>query len=279
MLAGHFVAGPGTRAAGPNPDAMSIDMNPTGAPTNTATSLGSREACARINENNMLDGDEDATADTLTLDVTVTNIPASNPMIAFNYVLNYDDTPLTVQTANHSFLLLANGGAAFNASESLPDTNNDGKWSASVVDVNINQPESGSGVLSRLTVASDVGAAAGEYPLTLTEALVIDQSETRLPDTINNASIAVNQACPLVKGDVDCSGSVLATDALSVLRHIAGLTVFQREPCPDIGTGGPPVQGDVDCTDSVLATDALKILRYVAALPIVQNDPCDDIGT
>ncbi|HET9477585.1 MAG TPA: hypothetical protein VFP63_08870, partial [Dehalococcoidia bacterium] len=41
-----------SRAAGTNPDAFSIDMDPGATPANTATSLGSRQACARIDENN-----------------------------------------------------------------------------------------------------------------------------------------------------------------------------------------------------------------------------------
>lgn len=84
---------------------------------------------------------------------------------------------------------------------------------------------------------------------------------------------------PHLQGDVDCSGAVLATDALKVLRHIAGLSVVQTEPCDNIGTGGLPLQGDVDCSGAVLATDALKILRHIAGLSVVQTPPCDTIGT
>ncbi|HET9476395.1 MAG TPA: hypothetical protein VFP63_02780 [Dehalococcoidia bacterium] len=83
---------------------------------------------------------------------------------------------------------------------------------------------------------------------------------------------------PHLQGDVDCSGAVLATDALKVLRHIAGLSVVQSEPCDNIGTG-TPLQGDVDCSGAVLATDALKILRHIAGLSVVQTPPCDTIGT
>src|SRR5574342_616053 len=78
----------GTNAAGTNPDAMSIDMDITG---NTATALGTRESCARINENNTMDADETA-VDTLTVDVTAVNIPASNPAIGFAYELNFPDS-------------------------------------------------------------------------------------------------------------------------------------------------------------------------------------------
>jgi hypothetical protein len=82
-----------------------------------------------------------------------------------------------------------------------------------------------------------------------------------------------------VRGDVDCSqgaNPVSATDALKILRHVAGLTVVQTEPCDDIGTAGPPVQGNVDCSigaNPVSATDALKILRFVASLQRHADSP------
>jgi hypothetical protein len=38
-----------------------------------------------------------------------------------------------------------------------------------------------------------------------------------------------------VQGDVDCSGTVNSIDALKILRHAAGLSVIQTEPCRDVG--------------------------------------------
>ena len=73
-------------------DAMSIDMNPHGVPANTATSLGSREFCARINENNILDADEDD-VDTLEIDITTGpgGIPEGSAMIGFQLDFFYQD--------------------------------------------------------------------------------------------------------------------------------------------------------------------------------------------
>jgi hypothetical protein len=82
-------------------------------------------------------------------------------------------------------------------------------------------------------------------------------------------------------GDVDCSNTVVATDALKVLRFVAGLTVAQSEPCLDISLPLPSgkLQGDVDCSGAAIAaTDALKILRYVAGLPVSQAAGCPKIG-
>jgi hypothetical protein len=71
-------------------DAMSIDMDPSAAPANTATSLGTLESCARINENNVLDADEEGAADTLSTDVTATNIPVGSEMVPSS-ILEYSD--------------------------------------------------------------------------------------------------------------------------------------------------------------------------------------------
>ena len=80
-------------------------------------------------------------------------------------------------------------------------------------------------------------------------------------------------------GDVDCNASVDAVDSLKVLRYVAGLSVSQTEPCPDIGSAVPPVFGDADCNASVDAVDSLKLLRYVAGLSVSQTEPCPDIGS
>ena len=40
----------------------------------------------------------------------------------------------------------------------------------------------------------------------------------------------------ILQGNVDCRDDVTPVDSLKVLRHDAGLSVQQDEPCPDIGT-------------------------------------------
>ncbi len=82
-----------------------------------------------------------------------------------------------------------------------------------------------------------------------------------------------------LQGDVDCSGSVNAVDALKLLRANTALPVAQNEPCVDIGTptaGGP--FGDVDCSTAVNAVDALKVLRHNTGLSVAQTEPCTNIG-
>ena len=69
---------PATASHAGGADAFSIDMDPSGSPANTGSSVGSIESCARVNENDTLDADEDA-VDTLNVDVVIVNIPESDP--------------------------------------------------------------------------------------------------------------------------------------------------------------------------------------------------------
>ncbi len=90
-------------------DAMSIDMDVTG---NTATSLGPLDQCVVVSPGS-----------SVTLDVTATNIPASNPMIAFAFTLNYPAGVLTVQSADPNFLIASSPGSnVLNASDPTPDS-------------------------------------------------------------------------------------------------------------------------------------------------------------
>src|SRR5438309_3489746 len=116
-----FVAFSGSEnllAAGNSADAFSVDMNIAGnTPTNLAgtsphvETLGPTDFCARLNPNGIQDADETA-VDTLTFDVTATNIPASTAMIGFAYTLHYDESLLTIQSQEQRFLIAANAGSS-----------------------------------------------------------------------------------------------------------------------------------------------------------------------
>jgi hypothetical protein len=82
-----------------------------------------------------------------------------------------------------------------------------------------------------------------------------------------------------LSGDVDCSGGVNSIDALKLSRHVAGLSVAQTEPCPDIGTGDGDIFGDVNCDGSITAVDALFVLRFVAGMPVNLPQGCRPVGT
>ena len=77
-------------------------------------------------------------------------------------------------------------------------------------------------------------------------------------------------------GNVNCDDAVNSIDALAVLRHSAGLSVLQNDPCLDIGLPRmlpPPadeLMGDVNCSNpgAVNSVDALLILRANAGLSV-----------
>ncbi len=183
--------------------AFSIDMDPTG---NTATSLGSRQTCARITANGVQDADEDAT-DAVDLDVTATAVPASAPMVGFEYVIIYDESNLTIQAYQGGFLLAANTGSnIFSASGDVPDVDGNNWWQSGEADLANGEsvPETGSGILQRVTVGADTPSQTGVYDLALIGAGTIDDNnELNAPDTIENARLAINIACPPTDSDGD----------------------------------------------------------------------------
>jgi hypothetical protein len=151
-----------------------------------------------------------------------------------------------------------------------------GAVTVSALDVTNGAEESGSGVLARITGTVPADADDGDYPMTLTDAAHIDVlNEAQLPNTVVDAMVSLEGSC---NGDVDCNLSINSVDSLKVLRHNAGLSVSQTEPCANIGTDiGPRNQGDVDCNGTVNSVDSLKILRAATALPVSQNPGCQPI--
>jgi hypothetical protein len=176
---------------------MAIDMDPGALPANTATSLGTREFCARIDENDTLDADEDA-VDAVQFDVTAEGIPPETAMMAFSYRLVYDEANFTVQSHDAGFLLAsASGSSLFDSSGTLPDTDGSGTWISSGVDLTTNATESASGVLDRVVIDTDAGAAPGLYRLHLDGAGHVDSGNTpHAPETMSDGFIAVNADCP-----------------------------------------------------------------------------------
>jgi hypothetical protein len=249
-------------------DAMNIDMDPTGntasvvdpPPSNGhAEVLGSVQNCARVNENNTLDADEDA-EDTLTIDVTAVNVPASDKMIGFAFSFEFPSGSIEVASEEQTFLLYAQAGSSLfgGLSDSLPDSAS--PWVATGTDggPNPGSSESGSGVMDRLEINTFGGSVPGVFPLTLTgNAHVNTAGVGKVPDVTNNAQVAVDQACPggptatatttptptvtppsgAKQGDINCDGSITAVDALFVLRYVAQMAVNLPGGCPAIGSG------------------------------------------
>lgn len=258
-----------TEAGSGSAAAMSIDTDisgntPSNPPTPHAETLGSNDTSRSASP-----------CDLFEVDVTVTNIPPSNPIVGFGLAINYAPAAFTVTTSDSNFLLKAAAGSAvFSADEGTPS--DDGVFNSAAADVSANSTESGSGVLDRVTLEVKPGVPAGAYALVLSEAAHIDlQNITQLPDILNGATINIDGSC---NGDVDCSLAINSVDALKVLRHNAGLSVTQTEPCANIGADiGARDQGDVDCNGTVNSVDALKVLRAVTALTIIQEPGCPPV--
>jgi hypothetical protein len=182
-------------------DAMSIDMNPHGIPANTATSIGSREFCARINENDVLDADEDD-IDTLEIDVTTgpDGMPESNPMIAFQFELRYDAAQTHVVGSDTAMLLAAGTDSSiFDITDAIPDV--DGRFLSAAMDLNTglagNLPEHGPGTLSRLRIESTPDSRTGVHHLFLDRAIHINGlNEASTPNALNHAVVAIDVDCP-----------------------------------------------------------------------------------
>ncbi len=86
----------------------------------------------------------------------------------------------------------------------------------------------------------------------------------------------------IIQGDVDCGKSVTPVDSLKILRHDAGLSVQQDEPCPDIGTlaaipgpagpAGPQGEQGPLGPEGAPASGGLSELEYV----VVETDSNTD---
>ena len=175
---------------------MAIDMNPHDVPANTATSVGSREFCARINENDILDADEDE-IDTLEIDVTTgpKGIPTGSAMIAFQLSLLYSPEHfIVVASLPEELLASAEGSSFLDLSEPLPDS--DGEFFSAAIDVTLEAAESGPGVLATISLESRADSAVGIYDLMIDDAGHVDIDEPWLPLQHLNAFVAIDTECP-----------------------------------------------------------------------------------
>jgi len=261
-------------------DAMSIDTNEEATPANTSTSIGSREFCHRINENNVLDADEDV-VDGLVIDITAEGIPPFNDggtpgnqiddsggIVAYQFVLGYSSANLTVDSdiASNSAIniLAANPGSSIlNPSDATPDDNSDDSWYAAAIDTGASTPESGTGNLHRLTLVSEAAAVAGVYPLTLSDHVHVDASGNAFfPHQTNKAYLTVNMAC----GDFDGDGVADAEDAC---LELVGIPQYNGCPPP-----GPPVVGGTvglvgaETSPPAAADEGTSVATYILNLAV-----------
>jgi DNA-binding CsgD family transcriptional regulator len=179
-------------------EAISVDADPA---HNTATSLGMQNDCIETTPSAIIE-----------IDVTALNIPPyadygrrpnrpdlKGGITAFAYTLLYDETNLSVQSQSSHFLLTASPSSSlFNASDGMPDSDGSNSFASAVLDMSGGAPESGSGVLDRLTISVDPAATLGLYDLTIVpdSAVHLDaKGEAYHPHAINNATLAVGMPC------------------------------------------------------------------------------------
>ncbi len=176
---------------------IGVDADPTG---NTATSLGAIDSCLSVN-----------TDDTFQVDVFVADVV---DLLAWETYFSYDMTVIKVADRDVMMFQAANPGSeVFDVSEGLPDI--DGRYRIAAADIaEPPAPDSGSGVLARLTLEA-VGSGVSPASLspidvtgdgTMDLGPVLRDSEGRLMGDVDgdsffdgpiaNAQIAVDTACP-----------------------------------------------------------------------------------
>jgi hypothetical protein len=163
-----------------DPVDIAVDADPDGVPGNTAASLGTRESCTSV-----------VLGNTVTVDITAANIQGlafgSGGLTAFEFKLSYDPTKVKVTAYDYSLLLAANGGILTPVGNFAPDT--DGTFHVAVGDFGSSSPESGAGVLGRITLE---GLTAGHVDLELDDIVLNDaQGNEYEIETLHDGCIEV----------------------------------------------------------------------------------------
>jgi hypothetical protein len=215
---------------------MGIDADPTG---NTATSLGSIDACFSASSGSSFD-----------IDLFITNV---SDLLGWASYINYDPALINVTNIDVRMFQAADGHSVMlNASDPTPDS--DGSFYASAIDLNAPPyQDSGSGVLARITIST---LAPGISDLIMSEPALIDVNGDPIADITGDgyfdgstfdAQIALDQPCPLTDGDGDTTPDV--TDNCPMISNPAQTDADGDGPgdacdnCPSVYN---PDQQDVD---------------------------------
>ena len=183
-------ASAGSFATAQGPLAIGIDADPSG---NTATSLGSADACRKV-----------AAGEQFDIDLTIENVDS---LAAFSITLTYDEEAFTVVKEDVAlFLASAAGSDVRDNSDSLPDS--DGVYEVRALEAatDPDATESGSGVLARITLEA---ASSGTHALSVSvpsiSPILTDGDGNALEPAdefgvwlgaTSDAQIAVGEDCP-----------------------------------------------------------------------------------
>ena len=187
-----FIRGPGILTV------VGVDMDPAVDVANTATSLGTIQACRSLTP-----------GATFSFDIFVNEVPPGREFGGFNYQLSFDPTRVRLISQDHNFLLnTAAGSSLIDLSEGQPDTTT--PHTVGVADFGTAETGPVSGVLGRYTFEVLAGAAAGSFTIGIGTLTLADGDGAEIPvDQTRAGTLAVSEACP---PDADGDGVIDAND-------------------------------------------------------------------
>jgi len=236
---------------------IGVDVEPAG---NTVTSLGPIDACISV-----------STGDTFQADIFVTNVA---DLLAWETYFVYDMSIINVVSRDVMMFQAANSGSnVFDVSEGLPDI--DGYYRVAGVDLaDPPAPDSGSGVLARLTLKA---VGSGVSPLSLSP---IDMNEDGTIDL--GASLKNIEAESI--GDLDGDGffdgqianAEIAVGATCPERTpLASPTVIPASPTPESSPSAVP-----DATAAPTGTPTATVAASpTATVPAASPTPGSTVAT
>lgn len=176
-------ATPGTAAT-----VLGIDADPSAAPANTATSLGSIETCVSV-----------TSGSTFEVDVFIDAIPSGRNLAGFDYFLKYDNSKLQVNQTDYNMLLASQPGSDIMAAgeRTMPDTDGTlGVVSVDVAGAASAEPAGSRGVLARYQLQA-VGSGISRLSLEPAPTYFAESTAARYdPDQVLEATIAIDEPCP-----------------------------------------------------------------------------------
>lgn len=175
------------RKPGPQPPSQSIGLLAidTGVTGNTPTSFGTVESCASV-----------TTGASVTIDIVVDSVPAEinqhGGILAFQFELRYKKRALAVESVDNAQMLTANAGSSpIEFTDPLPDR--DGSLVTIYADLGEGEPESGAGVLSRITLRKLSRATAS---IEIANPIIVDASNDSYTfQEVRGAKIVTNASC------------------------------------------------------------------------------------
>jgi hypothetical protein len=187
-------------------------------------------------------------------------ISMAEGMVGWGVALLYEDSAFTV-SENVGAMMIGALAASDPIDTSFTPTEGDDRVEFGAIDSGFpGSAETGSGVLSRVSLEIDPAAASGMYELRLANAEVINTlNETNTPNVLRSAKIAIGTPCP----------SEYDGDGFSEADEIA-IGTNPEDPCGEITTVSPifsrswPADLKADGEFSVNRVDLQDIASFLA---------------